>query len=259
MRRLLACSVMMICLMVCCHSEAMAVGYNQPIVTDSRIKTLVYNPNEVFRIVTNYGFQSNIEFSPNERIMTISLGDQAAWQIIPSENTLFIRALIEVAHSNMTVITDKRKYQFDLFARSLADVPDEELSYVVRFYYPDDNFDTRVESSTPAYSSPAASFPSAPADPSALNYRYSLSGPQNIAPVRVYDDGRSTYFQFAQSNFRPQIFMVNSAGRESPVNGYAQGDTIVVDAIGGNFTIRSGSDTVCVFNENIPQNNGGRP
>ena len=34
----------------------------QPITTDSRIKTLVFNANEVFNITTHYGYQSNIEF-----------------------------------------------------------------------------------------------------------------------------------------------------------------------------------------------------
>ena len=34
---------------------------DNPISTDSRIKTLIYNPNEIFRIVVHYNFQTSIE------------------------------------------------------------------------------------------------------------------------------------------------------------------------------------------------------
>jgi hypothetical protein len=86
----------------------------QPITTDSRIKTLVFNPNEVFTITTHYGYQSNIEFGPKEVIDTISVGDRIGWQITPAGRRLFIRAQEENAHTNMTVITNLRAYQFDL-------------------------------------------------------------------------------------------------------------------------------------------------
>jgi hypothetical protein len=78
----------------------------QPITTDSRIKTLVFNPNEVFTITTHYGYQSNIEFGPKEVIDTISVGDRIGWQITPAGRRLFIRAQEENAHTNMTVITN---------------------------------------------------------------------------------------------------------------------------------------------------------
>ena len=111
----------------------------QPITTDSRIKTLVFNPNEVFTVTTHYGYQSNIEFGPKEVIDTISLGDRIAWQITPAGRRLFIRAQEENAHTNMTVVTNVRAYQFDLRS-SAADAVfgSEELTYVVRFFYPED-------------------------------------------------------------------------------------------------------------------------
>src|SRR5690606_34865584 len=37
-----------------------------PITTDSRIKTLVYNANEVYQLKFHYGYQSFIEFSNDE-------------------------------------------------------------------------------------------------------------------------------------------------------------------------------------------------
>ena len=39
-----------------------------PLTTDSRIRTIVYNPNEVYQLKFHYGFQSFIEFAPDEDI-----------------------------------------------------------------------------------------------------------------------------------------------------------------------------------------------
>ena len=111
----------------------------QPITTDSRIKTFVYNANEVFSITTHYGYQSNVEFGQKENIETVSVGDRVGWQIIPAGRRLFIRAMEENAHTNMTIITNQRSYQFDLRSSSADAVfGSEELTYVVRFFYPDD-------------------------------------------------------------------------------------------------------------------------
>ena len=89
-----------------------------PVVTDSRIKTFVYNPNEVFTLTTHYGYQSNIEFAEKETIETVSVGDRVAWQIIPAGRRLFLRAQEENARTNMTVVTNLRAYQFDLLSSS---------------------------------------------------------------------------------------------------------------------------------------------
>ena len=82
-----------------------------------------------------------------------------------------------------------------------------------------------------------------------MNYRYTLSGPDTIAPVRVYDDGRRTYFHFAQPGFRPQIFAMGADGREMPVTGQAQAEMIVVDTVASRFVVRAGAEMVTVYNE----------
>ena len=80
----------------------------EPITSDSRIKTFVYNENDVYTLTTHYGYQSNIEFAKNERIETVSLGDRVAWQIVPAGRRLFVRPQEEGVTTNMTVITNKR-------------------------------------------------------------------------------------------------------------------------------------------------------
>src|SRR5690348_345452 len=76
---------------------------SMPITTDSRIRTFVYGENEVFQLNTKNGYQSNIEFSEKEEVYLVSLGDTSAWQITPAGRRLFINALDDNAHTNMTV------------------------------------------------------------------------------------------------------------------------------------------------------------
>ena len=113
-----------------------SIEEDMPITTDNRIKTYIYNPNEVYLLVLHYGFQSHIEFSKNEEIQNITLGDSYAWKITPLGNRLFIKPLEKNIRTNMTIITNKKTYQFDIVAKELEDGEEKDLVYVIRFYYP---------------------------------------------------------------------------------------------------------------------------
>lgn len=117
-------------------SVVLAAKHGTPITTDSRIKTYKYSPNDVYLLVLHYGFQSHIEFAKNESIETITLGDSYAWKITPLGNRLFIKPLERNIRTNMTIITDKRTYQFDIVAKELEYGEEKDLVYVVRFKYP---------------------------------------------------------------------------------------------------------------------------
>jgi len=244
----------------------------EPIITDSRIKTFVYNENDVFTLTTHYGYQSNIEFAKNERIETVSLGDRVAWQIVPAGRRLFVRPQEENVTTNMTVITNKRAYQFDLRAEAGQLKPNAQLAYVVRFYYPEDMMANlagqqppipaaaqipaapAVPRVAPSYSSPApamAPITSAPLPPAAsgqvapqrfsalpqqpraaasapsvgqpaapsVNLNYTYTGPDNIAPLKVFDDGKVTFFRF--QNYKgqkvPALSIPSKSGNALPV------------------------------------------
>lgn len=247
-----------------------------PIATDSRIKTFVYNPNEVFAVTTHYGYQSNIELGPRETIDTVSVGDRVGWQIIPAGRRLFIRAMEENAHTNMTVVTNLRAYQFDLRSSSAEAVfGSEELTYVIRFYYPEDAaagipmppsvaatpapMPVMAAAPTPppppAYTPPlstgtlpAPSRPSTPA-PSAANYRYTYSGPGAIAPLKIYDDGRSTYFKLPGGS-APQVAVITATGEALSVPTRRTSDGLLaVDVIAPRFSLRTAGQQVIVYNE----------
>jgi type IV secretion system protein VirB9 len=90
----------------------------------------------VYLLVLHYGFQSHIEFGKGENIETITLGDSYAWKITPLGNRLFIKPMERNIRTNMTIITNKRTYQFDIVAKDLEDGDERDLVYVIRFQYP---------------------------------------------------------------------------------------------------------------------------
>ncbi|MES2984446.1 MAG: TrbG/VirB9 family P-type conjugative transfer protein [Pseudomonadota bacterium] len=245
---------------------AMPATAAQPITTDSRIKTLVFSPNEVFAVTTHYGYQSNIEFGARETIETISLGDRVAWQISPAGRRLFIRAMEENAHTNMTVVTNLRAYQFDLRSSSADAVfGSEELTYVVRFYYPEESADGQPANPAMNFPQPApltvpAPAPAAmptptgnipPAPTSGMNYRYTFSGSRTIAPVKIFDDGKTTFFKFPTTmNAIPQISVISAKGEALNLPTRKTSDGLVaVNAVAPRFSIRQSGEQVVVYNE----------
>lgn len=108
-----------------------------PLTTDSRIRTYIYNPNEVYLLTLSHGFQSTIEFDKQEQIETISLGDSYSWSIKPMGNRIFIKPLEKNIHTNMTIITNKHTYHFDVIAKAHdEEYSPQDITYVVRFFYP---------------------------------------------------------------------------------------------------------------------------
>ncbi|XVN40980.1 MAG: TrbG/VirB9 family P-type conjugative transfer protein [Rickettsia endosymbiont of Argas persicus] len=105
------------------------------ITKDNRIKTYIYNPNEVYLLVLHFGFQSHIEFSKNEEVQNIILGDAYAWKITPLANRLFIKPLEKDIRTNMTIITNKRTYEFDIASVELMEGGERDLVYVIKFDY----------------------------------------------------------------------------------------------------------------------------
>ena len=123
-------------LLIFTFSWSAAYDDDIPLTTDSRIKTYVYSPNEVYLLVLHFGFQSSIEFGKNEAIETITLGDSYAWKITPLGNRLFIKPMERDIRTNMTIITNRQTYQFDIVAKELESGDEKDLVYVMRFQYP---------------------------------------------------------------------------------------------------------------------------
>ena len=199
-----------------------------PITVDSRIKTFVYSENEIFPVVLHYGYQTAIEFGKDETIQTYSVGNQFVWQFSAVGRTLFIKPLEDNIVTNMTVITNKRRYYFELYSKMLSSVNDEEMSYVVRFFYPDnasDKIKLRTVEDKPKSDDIQSIKP--------YNFNYEISGINKTKVSVVFDNGINTFFKIEGSgpvnfincdgqNFKPRVLgnyiVINSLCKKSYID-----------------------------------------
>ncbi len=232
-------------------APAFAAREAKPQAIDHRVRTVMYQPDEVFKFIGHYGFQSSIELAGDETIQGISMGDSTSWLMQPSANRIILKPVDQSATTNMTVFTDKRTYLFELHAREAQDINDKEMTFIMRFLYPATGKAGAVDIIKQYADS--VPLPDVLESPEKYNFRYSISGTDFIAPIRIFDDGEFTFFQFRNKNTDvPAFFMVDSAGNESLINYRTRGDFIVIERVAERFTLRHGADIVCVFNEAFP-------
>jgi len=223
-------------------AAAHATRESRPIQIDHRVRIVMYQPDAVYKFTGHYRYESSIEFEEGEEIKTISMGDSTAWMLNPSGHRLFLKPVEQDATTNMMVITTKRTYLFELHARETDDIDDKDMIFIMRFIYPDNQ--------TQTVSNYLDQVPDIETNPEKYNFNYTISGTDLISPIRIFDDGQFTYFQFRNKNADvPAFFMVNDKGEESLINFRTRGDYIVVERVAKKFTLRHGSDIVCVFNE----------
>lgn len=219
---------------------------------DARVKTVTYSANDVFRLRGHYGFSTTIEFSPKERIETISIGDSESWQVIKPNrpNLLFIKPLEENAETNMTVITTKRIYTFELSADRASSYKSGNLTFRLKFQYPSE---ASQELAFIGGKKDSGYNPLENSNAADLNFDYSYAGSKRLRPKRAFDDGALTYFQYDDFESLPAVFAVDEHGNERLVNFNVQGKYFVISGVNAQYTLRDGDVTTCIFNESYPK------
>jgi type IV secretion system protein VirB9 len=225
-------------------NHASAVRESKPMPIDKRLRVMVYNPNDVFKFTGYYGYQSSIVFAEGEEVDTLTMGDTVAWQIVPSGNRIFLKPMEPDATTNMTILTNERVYHFELHAKEAKNINDPDMVFSVRFIYPDTGSSGAVQKFATADNGPDLS------DPSKYNFNYTISGPEFIAPIKIFDDGEFTYLEFKDKNAEiPAIYWVDSNNQDVLINYRISGKYLVIERVSDRFTLRHGADVGCIFNE----------
>ena len=216
---------------------ARAADIPRPGQVDPRIQTIAYDPNQVVLLRGTLGYQFMLEFASGERIETVSIGDSLAWQVTPNRRSdvLFIKPIAHSGDTNLTVLTDQRRYAFEL--RVEQPQPGVPVLYIARMVYPQ-----------PAQALPVETPVTPDAPPVVSNSSYSITGSIAVRPVRIFDDGQMTYFEWAKDGAVPAIFAVAADGSESLVNYVVRGPYIVVEQVASRFKLRDGKEVATVEN-----------
>ncbi len=236
---------------------------------DPRVRVVEYNPANVVKLCTFYGVSTHIQFGEDETIKDVAAGDDQAWTIAPRGRHLFIKPKAQKADTNLTVVTDKRVYEFMIYVepRPMDDATawkNPKLIYALTFRYPEEeserllkkNHDQSVKEKlangadgTAATSVPEASKPGE-------NLDYWIAGSAEISPTSVKDDGRFTYLTFTNNRDMPAIYTVDAEGNEALVNTNVEGNTIIIHRVVPKLQLRKGIAVACLLNKSFKFDGG---
>jgi type IV secretion system protein VirB9 len=212
--------------------------------TDSRIRTVFYNPNEVYRLYGFVGYHLDLEFASDEVFVGLSAGDPEAVTYSAHDNVLTLRPKAASSQMNLSVSTNKRRYYFDYTiavrpSRRFAD----EVMYAVRFTYPA----TAADQLTPEQRIARDLALAQRNRPHNVDYWF--CGNTAIKPTAASDDGVHTRLTFAVTAELPAVFVRNDDGSESLLNFSMEAGDVVIHRVAPRFIVRRGRLTGCIVNK----------
>jgi type IV secretion system protein VirB9 len=177
---------------------------------DPHIQTVAYDPNEVVALNFATGFALTVQFSPDEQIETVILGDNNGWMTQASRRAdhLVVQPRGASQSTNMTVFTTQRTYNFVLYNNSGRQ---GSQPFLVSFTYP------------------SVTMPDQAMSPIAGRYR--LSGDKRLWPYEIGDDGRATSIRWNEGVTLPAVYRVDDEGDPALVNGVMRDGRYVLDAV----------------------------
>lgn len=225
---------------------------------DPRVRVVDYNPLNVVKLATFYGVSTHIQFSAGETIRDVAVGDDQAWKIVPRGSNLFIKPQAEKADTNVTVVTDKRIYQFALVVqpRRVKDSTawaDPNLIFSLTFRYPEE------EAAKVAAAAKQDEIKGKLSDAikAGQNFDYWVAGSDEISPTAARDDGRFIYLTFAGNRDMPAVYSVDEQGNEALINtNVIDGNTIVIQRMVRHLMLRKGSAVASVVNKSFDLDGG---
>ena len=218
--------------------------------SDARFRVISYKPNAVYKMVIPYDTSTYIEFESGEIVSSYSFNNQKqiAWDIATVQNRMYIRPVESDADTQITIMTNKRVYFFELFAKEpeTKDIfKDKDFVFYTKFNYPSSEDAEGIKK----YATTALPNLDKPEN---YSFNYTITGEETIFPTKIFDDGRFTYFEFKEKGgVMPAIFTVDSTNHESLANYRIVGPYVAIESVNARFTLRYGNDIVCVYNEDI--------
>lgn len=232
---------------------------------DSRVRTVDYNPLNVVKLSTFYGVSTHVQFADGETIRDVAVGDDQAWKVVPRGSHLFIKPQAEKADTNVTVITDKRTYQFALVVqpRAVKDSTawaDPNLIFSLAFRYPDEEAaKAAATAQKEALQARLGEIKGKLSDATkeGQNFDYWVAGSEEVSPTAARDDGRFIYLTFTNNRDMPAVYSVDEQGNEALINtNVIDGNTIVVQRLVRRLILRKGIAVASVVNKSFDLGGG---
>ncbi len=234
--------IFLITLLSCVRIAASAP--NSEAASDHRIRTLYYEPSQVFRVRGWVGYHIDLQFEPGETFKTLGGGDLEALSYGSFENHLVIKPRAANIHTNLTVITSRRTYILDYQVDPGSPDPSrDDLVYSLRFIYPQGAGGSTADEVTKDLKSAESE--------RVRNYDYWFCGHPSLQPIEASDDGVHTRLRFGPRAEIPAFFVRTDDGTEALLNfsvDLAQGDVLIHRTV-RRLILRRGKLTGCIVNK----------
>lgn len=221
------------------------------------VQTYEYQPDRIYPVRTGLGITTQIELSPNEKVLDFSTGFSTGWELSRRDNVFYLKPRNVDVDTNMLVRTEMHSYIFELKVvttdwKTLEQARQSGVQYKVSFdYAAGTKFSDRPEPPAPRLSELSTEVVKGRTYNFSYDYatRNAKTSPW-IIPINVYDDGQFTYIKmgdlkrFPTGNF-PTVYMrQTSHGEDAVVNTTVEGNIIVVHGTYPYLVIRHGSNVV---------------
>jgi type IV secretion system protein VirB9 len=219
------------------------------------VQSYPYQPDRIYPVLTGLGITTQIELSPNEKILDYSTGFSSGWDLTRRDNLFYLKPRNVDVDTNLMIRTETHAYIFELKVvatdwKTLESARKAGVQYRISFTYPSDTSFT--SKAVKAERSPELDTALVKGRSYNFDYDYATrsTGAPWLVPANVYDDGRFTYLkmsdikQFPTGNF-PTVYMRQSEhGEDSVVNTTVEGSTIVVHGTYPYLVVRHDSNVV---------------
>lgn len=206
---------------------------------NTRVRTVRYTDNMVVRVVGYVGSPTVIEFGKSETVEDVAGGGIIDWDIAKVGNRVFIAPLKTAKPGTIIVATNKHSYVFDVVPAYKGTVRSNRVSKVMFSYdtpkeaQGNSTQDTRVRQANMSYSMEL------------------VNTSIDIRPIRVFDDGKFTYFYFPENTDIPVIYESAPGGRDEWLTNFhkAKDGAIVMHGVAKQWNLRLDKAIIGVFND----------
>ena len=211
---------------------------------DPRVRSVLYNRDEVYRLHGWVGQEIHIEFEAGESFVALSGGDLDGLTLGSERNSLSIKPRAAFVDSNFTIVTTERYYHIRYTAALRRRHENEQDAiYSLRFTYPQDETQARV-----VESQRLSALLTIEAGRGPRNSDYWYCGSPSLRPVEASDNGVHTRLRFDERTEWPAVFVREEDGSESLVNFSVRGRELLIHRVARKFVLRRGKLVGCVVN-----------
>lgn len=219
-----------------------------PAPKENRIVRYTYSPDVIFRVLAAPNLTTHLELGEDEGVKeTPAIGDQAQWMVTGGPRHLFIKPLRFDLETSLTVVTNKRTYQFQLIA---GKTPGAQVFQKISFVYPDREMEVKLRKETDTAVAEAeqnrlsSQVVATNVDPASLDFGYKIDGDASFKPTAVYTNGKFTFLVMPNTQDSPAIFLLDDEDNPSLINYQVKANMIVVERVAAKLLLKLGNAEV---------------